>query len=153
MKIIKSHTHWRMIPEMNITQRFSPRSDSSGAPHIRFWPWGLGGGVQALEEESPEYQTFENVAGLSPQAVEQGLHSWGAHTRFHMHWDPGQSSNSRGVWARPTCRSWESWGRQLCSLVGTRTPVGSPTRALPEVSDTETRPQPTAISMATDGSL
>ena len=34
------------------------------------------------------------------------LHSWRVHTSFHMHWDPGQSSNSIGVWVRTTCKSW-----------------------------------------------
>ena len=39
------------------------------------------------------------------------LHSWRAHTRFRVHWDPAQRSDSTGAWDRPTCRSWRvSWG-------------------------------------------
>ena len=50
------------------------------------------------------------------------LHSWKAHTRFHMHWDPHKA----GARAKLTCRSWRvSWGSrgQLWLTVGARTLV------------------------------
>ena len=40
----------------------------------------------------------------------QRLHLWRAHTRFHMHWNPGKSSDSIEAWARYICRSGRSFG-------------------------------------------
>ena len=88
-------TNWKII----ILQRFSHRSESS-EPHVRL-P-SLGGAPRAFG--------FEGQQGLSAGAPQdwgkQRLHSWRAHTRFHVHWDPGQSSDSTGAWARSTCGSW-----------------------------------------------
>ena len=40
----------------------------------------------------------------------QRLHSWKAHPDFHVHWVPGQSRDSKGIWVRPACGSWRiSW--------------------------------------------
>ena len=73
-----------------------------------FWApaWGLASGGEAHRAFG-----FEGQRGLSAGAPQdwgkQRLHSWGAHThtRYHEHWEPPQSSDSIGAWARPTCRS------------------------------------------------
>lgn len=50
----------------NITQRFSPRSDSS-EPHVRVHSLGIEGGVQALGGGVPRAFDFDSQRGLSPQ--------------------------------------------------------------------------------------
>ena len=114
---------WETPPSWKIikAQRFSPRSDSSEL-HVRLHNLGWG---QALGREVPRAFDFDGQWGLSPQeAGEQGLHSWGAHTRLHTHWDPGQSSNSRGVWARLTWRSWGSSGEAAAAHCGDKDAQG-----------------------------
>lgn len=73
------------------------------APH----PEGL-----ALTERAPRIFDFEGQWDLSLGALQdwgkQRFHSWRAHIRFHMHWDPGQSSDSIGSWTRTTCESWRA---------------------------------------------
>ena len=120
------HTNWKII----ILQRFSHRSKSSES-HIRFpQPWGL-----ALGGGAPRAFGFEGQWGLSTGAPQDWrkhrLHSWRVHTRFHVHWDPGQSSDTIGAWARPTCESWRvSWGGKCCLwfTVGARTLVAEAPR-------------------------
>ena len=58
---------------------------------------------------APRALGFEGQQGLSaggPQGWgKQRLYSWRVHKRFHVHWDPAQSSDSIGAWARPNCGS------------------------------------------------
>ena len=80
-------------------------SPTSGSPG-----WGSG-----IRRRNPRALGFEDQWGLSAGAPQdwgkQRFHSWRAHTRFHVHWDPAQSSNSIGAWAGPTYESWRvSWG-------------------------------------------
>ena len=101
--------HWKII----ISQSFSHRSESS-EPHIRLpslgaWRWA---------EDPSGIWRFEGQWGFSTAAPQdwgkQRLHSWRAHTRFNVQWGPGQSSDSTGAWARPTCASWRvSWGEGI----------------------------------------
>ena len=103
---------------------FSHRSESS-EPHIRLpslriWHW---------DEQPPEHLALKASGCLVQEFHRTGgnrLHSWRAHTRFHIHWDPAQSSDSTGAWAKPTGRSWRVfWGDegQLWLTVGARTLV------------------------------
>ena len=68
-------------------------------PHVR--NPSLGGLVSG--EGALRAFGFEGQWGLSAGAPqnwgEERLHSWGLHTRFHVHGDPGQSSDSTGAWA------------------------------------------------------
>ena len=111
-------TNWKII----ISQKFSHRSESS-EPHFRVpslgvWHWG---------EKPPEHLTLkasrDSVQELHTTG-ENRFHSKRVYTRFHVHGDTGQSSDSIGAWAKPTCGSWRvSWGGQgwLWLTVGTRT--------------------------------
>ena len=69
----------------------------------------------ASEGGVPRAFSFEGQWGLSAGAPQEWgkqrlHHSWRAHTSFHVHWDPAQSSDFIGAWARPTCGYWRvSW--------------------------------------------
>ena len=80
-----------------------------------------------------------------------------AHTRFYVHWDPAQSSDFIGPWARPNCGSWSvSWegGGWLWLTVGARTLVAEAKGILIGMSSprgchfgTETWPHPIACRL------
>ena len=121
------------------------------APHQAHQPGDL-----TSVGEDPRASGFEGRRGMSAGAPQdwgkQRLHSWRAHTRFHVHWATGQSSDSIGDWIRWTCGSWRvAWGGggQLWLTVGGKDTGGggpkeySSARALPEVSVLATRPGPT----------
>lgn len=80
----------------------------------------------------PEYKDQQGLsAGMPHDWGIQRRHSWIAHTRFHVHQDPGQSSDSTGAWDRPTCLSWRvSWrGKSQQSITdGARTQGGRGSR-------------------------
>ena len=125
------------------------------APHQAPQAGGLASGGGA-----PRAFGFESQRGLGAGVPQdwgkQRLHSRRMHTRFHVHWDLGQSSDSIGDWARPTCRSWRVywWGEGwLWLTVGIRTLVAE-TPELITVSSpeghhfgTKTWPHPTACSL------
>ena len=74
----------------------------------------LGSGVLALRGGGPRAFVFEGQQGLSagsPQDLRKyRLYSGIVHINFHMHWDPGQSSDSIGA-HRSTSKSYRvSWG-------------------------------------------
>ena len=121
--IIIFHIPWVGNP-LIILQTFSQRSESS-VFHIRLPNLG----VLAWGEELPENLALK-TSGFHHRSStivgKQRLHSWMAHTGFHMHWATGQSSGSIGVWAIDTCRSWKvSWedGGEFWLTVGARTLV------------------------------
>ena len=111
--------------------------------------------------KAPRTFGFEGQQGLSAGASQdrgkQRLNSWRAHTRIHMHWDPGQSSDTIGPWARATygpCRvSWESES-QLWLTAGARTLVAETPGIFVGVSSpgghhsgTKTWPDPSACRL------
>ena len=96
----------------------------------QFWAWCQAHppGVLASGGGTPRAFGFECQQGLragDPQdRGKQRLHTWRAHARFHVQWDPGQSNGSIRAWIRTTCRSFRvSWvGRSLLQFtVGART--------------------------------
>ena len=83
-----------------ISQKFSHRSENA-EPHVRL-PCLQ---VWHQEEGSPEHLALKTSGARVQELQRTGgnrVHSWRAHSRFHMHWDPGQSSDSIGAWARAT---------------------------------------------------
>ena len=71
-------------------------------------------GDLALGERAPGAFDIEGQWGLcagAPQDWEKHrAHSKKVHTAFHMHWVPGKSRDSIGIWVRPDFRSWRiSW--------------------------------------------
>ena len=79
-------------------------------------------GHLALACGDPGEAYTEDQQGLSAATPQdwgkQILHSWRVHTGFHVHWVPGQSRDSTGIWVRPTCRSlrisWENGATMAC---------------------------------------
>ena len=92
---------------------------------------------------APRAFGFEGQRGLSAEAPQsqgkQRPYSSRVHPWFQGHWDPGQSSDSIGAWARPTCGLWRvscgdrvscgslwSQGHWWWTLQGTLISVSSP---------------------------
>ena len=84
---------------------------------VLLWEWEFWAPRQAPQPEglalgggACRARGFEGQQGLNAGALKasgkQRLYSRMVHIRFHVHWDPGQSSNSTGGWFRPTCGSW-----------------------------------------------
>ena len=76
-----------------------------GFPSLGVWHW---------EEEPPEHLMLKGQQGLSTGALrkwgKQRIYSWRVCTGFYVHWVPGKSKDSIGIWVRPTCRCWRvSW--------------------------------------------
>lgn len=105
-------TNWKIV----LLHKFSllPQRSENSEAHIRLPNLG----AWNLEEEPQEHLalkvSMDWMQELHRPGGKQRLHSWRTHTRFHVHWEPGQSSNSVGAWARSTCVSskisWESGG-------------------------------------------
>ena len=127
---------WNPIPARWVTHRLENNyivEDLS--QEWQFWapcqapqPGGL-----AMRGGAPRAFGFEGQRCFSAESAQDWgkprHHSWRVHTRFHVHWDPWQSSHSTGARARPTCGSWRvSWGSggQLWLPVGARTLVDGP---------------------------
>lgn len=60
-------------------------------------------GVQHQEEGPPEPLALKTRGAWVQELQRTGGNSslWKVHTRFHVHWDPGQNSESIEAWARP----------------------------------------------------
>ena len=92
-------------------------------PHVRFYSLRVW-----HRKRNPRTSGFKGKQGLNAGAQRtkrRRLHSWRMHTRFHVHWDTGQSIDSTEACARPTCGSLSHLGRQgwLQLTMGTRTLV------------------------------
>ena len=99
-----SPTDWKVTGSQRLTYR-----SESFEPHIK--PSCVG--ICNWEKEPPEH-----LALKASVACVQELHSSGGngdpilkrHTHFHVHWVPGGSKVSKGIWIRPDCNSWRtSW--------------------------------------------
>ena len=87
----------------------------------------------------------------------QRLHSWRVHTKFDMHWDSAQTSDSTRAWTGLACGPWKiSWGDRswLWLTEGSSKLVERPQGILIGVSspggchfDTKTWPHPTACRL------
>lgn len=103
------HTNWKII-----ISRGSPTSGSPG---------GLVSGGGASREFGFESQGDLGKGDPQTRRNRDFTLAYKVHTRFHMHWDPEQSSDFIGAWARPICGYWGSYGGecQLWFTVKTRT--------------------------------
>ena len=71
-------------------------------------------GDVALGERAPRASRIEGQWGLCvgiPLDWEKWRpYSWKLHTDFHVHWVPGKSRGSIGIWVGPDCSAWRiSW--------------------------------------------
>ena len=102
---VGSPTDWKVTG----SQRLIYRSESS-EPHIKpsraeIWHW--------------EKEPLEHLALKASRACGQELHGTGGnrdpilkvHTDFLVHWVPGQSKVSIGIWVKPNCSSWGPLGK------------------------------------------
>ena len=71
-------------------------SPKSGSP-----AWGRGIGRRSLQNIWL-WRPVGLSVGTPQDWVRQRLHYWRVPKRLHMHWDPGQSSDTIGAWSRPT---------------------------------------------------
>ena len=150
--IIKSWPiNWKII----VSQGFSYSRTYVRLPSPGVWHW----------KEEPQSIWLWRPAGLECRSSTglgetSRLYSWRAYTRIHMHWDPGQSSDSIEAWARPTCVSWRvSWGGGGSAVVhwGDKDTCGRGPReyilmwALLEVGILAPRPGPTQQPAGSSG--
>jgi len=104
---IKPHTtKWATDkPENNYFSEILSQGWDSLAPRQASQPGDL-----ALGERPPRAFAFEGQQALNAGALQDWgkwrLHSWGAYSRLHVHWDPDQSSDSIKAWARPPWGAW-----------------------------------------------
>ena len=112
--------NWKII----ISQRLSHRNESS-EPTIRLPHW-----ASDIRRRNPQSTGLWRLVGLECKSFTdrrtQRPDSWRMHTKFNMHGDPGQSSDSMGTWTGPNCWSWRvsQEGRDwLWLTVGARTVV------------------------------
>ena len=94
-----SPTDWKLTG----SQRITYRSESS-EPHIKLSRVGIWHG----EKEPLEHLALKAGGGLCAGAP------WDCgkktHTDFHVHWVPGKSKVSTGIWVKTHCSSWRtSW--------------------------------------------
>ena len=93
-------TNWKIYHRRSPTE-VGVLSPTSGSP-----AWGSG-----IRRRSPQSIWLWRPAGLewrsSTGLGETETPLWRVHTRFHVHWDPAQRSDSMGAWAKPTGGFWK----------------------------------------------
>ena len=109
-----SPTDWKVTG----SQRFTYRSESPELhirlPCVGIWHW---------KKDPPGASGIEGQWGLCAGAPQDWgkwrPHSQKVHTDFHVHWVPGQSRGSIGIWVKPDCSSWRIlWeSRGECGLL------------------------------------